>query len=131
VALGFYIYMVRVGFEHHKIMPGAGGGGVAKEWAKAFYNSMAWQQVRREVLRRDRYTCCRCASRAEEVHHIIELMPENISDPSIALNPKNLESLCHDCHTKETKGCDGDVVQGYYFDENGLVVRQQPPGGQK
>ena len=104
---------------------------LAKGWAKAFYNSMAWQQVRREALRRDRYTCCRCASRAEEVHHIIELMPENISDPSIALNPKNLESLCHDCHTKETKGCDGDVVQGYYFDENGLVVRQQPPRGSK
>ena len=104
---------------------------VAKEWAKAFYNSNAWQQVRREVLRRDSYTCCRCAARAEEVHHIIELMPENINDPSIALNPKNLESLCHDCHTKETKGCDGDVVQGYCFDENGLVVQQQPPGGQK
>ena len=120
-----------MGLVHHTYCQGWEAVDVAKEWAKAFYNSMAWQQVRREVLRRDRYTCCRCASRAEEVHHIIELMPENINDPSIALNPKNLESLCHDCHTKETKGCDGDVVQGYYFDENGLVVRQQPPGGQK
>ena len=101
---------------------------MAKEWAKAFYNSMAWQQVRREVLRRDRYTCCRCASRAEEVHHIQELTPENIIDINISLNINNLESLCHDCHTKETRGFDGDVAAGYCFDENGNVI-QSPPGG--
>ena len=96
---------------------------MAKEWAKAFYKSKAWQQVRREALRRDHYTCCRCSARAEEVHHVKELTPENIGDINISLNINNLESLCHDCHTKETKGCDGDIAQGYCFDENGQAIR--------
>jgi len=74
-------------------------------------------------LRRDLYTCAYCSSRAEEVHHIIELTPENISDPTITLNPDNLISLCHNCHTKETKGYDGDIIKGYCFDENGQVIR--------
>lgn len=102
---------------------------MAKAWAKAFYNSAEWKRVRREALRRDHYTCCRCYDRAEEVHHIQELTPENINDPMIALNLNNLESLCHDCHTKETKGCDGDVTDGYYFDENGHVIKKISPRG--
>ena len=35
---------------------------------------------------------------AEEVHHIIELTPENIHSPSVSLNPDNLVSLCRECH---------------------------------
>ena len=96
---------------------------LAKEWAKAFYNSIAWQQVRREVLRRDRYTCCRCASRAEEVHHIQELTPENINNPMITLNPDNLLSLCHSCHDKITKGFTGDLQEGYVFSDDGQVTK--------
>ena len=96
---------------------------LAKGWAKAFYNSMAWQQVRREVLRRDRYTCCRCASRAEEVHHIIELTPSNIDDNSISLNPDNLVALCHSCHDKITKGFTGDLQEGYVFSDDGQVTK--------
>jgi 5-methylcytosine-specific restriction endonuclease McrA len=60
--------------------------------------------------------------RAEEVHHIIELTPENINDPSIALNLDNLMCLCHNCHTRETKGSTGDAGEGYVFDENGQLV---------
>ena len=97
---------------------------MAQAWARKFYNSKAWKQARREALRRDNYTCCRCYGRAEEVHHITELTPENIHDTKIALGLDNLESLCHDCHTKETKGIDGDIQGDYIFDEDGQVIRR-------
>ena len=92
---------------------------MAKVWAKWFYNSRAWKILRAFVLRRDCYTCVDCEARAEEVHHIIELTPENIHDDSVALNPDNLVSLCHNCHTKRTAGV-GDIADGYVFDNNGL-----------
>ena len=34
------------------------------------------------------------------MHHIIELTPDNINNPSISLNPRNLMLLCNDCHNK-------------------------------
>ena len=37
----------------------------------------------------------------DEVHHKIRLTPENITDPSIALNWDNLELLCKACHQEE------------------------------
>ena len=97
---------------------------MAREFAIGFYQSKAWRIVRELVLRRDHFTC-HCHGRAEEVHHIIELTPENINDPNVALNPDNLVSLCHDCHTKETKGV-SDVADGYVFDERGYIVPLSP-----
>lgn len=94
---------------------------MAKEWAIPFYNSKRWKNCRREVLRRDNYTCAYCSGRAEEVHHVVELNPDNIHDDNIALNPDNLMSLCHNCHTKETKGV-SDVNKGYIFDDDGFVI---------
>jgi 5-methylcytosine-specific restriction endonuclease McrA len=114
----------------HDDKPGVGairddlqGGDMAKEWAKKFYDSGAWRAVRREVLRRDHYTCVHCDRRASEVHHVIELTPDNIYDAAIALNPANLLSLCHDCHTKITKGNTGDLGDGFIFDDFGQVIR--------
>ena len=76
---------------------------MAKKWAKQFYNSKAWRDIRLFVLRRDCYNCSDCGGRAEEVHHKEELSEQNINDVNISLNPKNLISLCHDCHSKITK----------------------------
>ena len=100
---------------------------MAKDWAKAFYNSREWHVARRITLRRDHYTCHDCEGRAEEVHHITELTPENIHDRMISLNPDNLMCLCHDCHTRRTHK-DGDVDDAMKFDDNGYVVRRSPPG---
>lgn len=98
---------------------------MAKAFSLSFYHSRAWRLVRQQVLRRDLYTCQECmANRAGEVHHIIELTPENINDESIALNPDNLVSLCHDCHTKITQGSTGDIQEGYIFDDEGNVIRR-------
>lgn len=100
---------------------------MAKDWAKQLYNSKAWKECRKQVLRRDMYTCAYCHSRAEEVHHVISLTPSNINNIYISLNPDNLISLCHDCHTKITQGYTGDINDGYVFDENGNVVLIDTP----
>lgn len=95
---------------------------MARSFAQSFYKSKPWRAAREYVLRRDMYTCRDCGGRATEVHHIIELTPDNIVDPSVALNPDNLSCLCHDCHTKRTMG-GGDLPDEYEFDERGHVVR--------
>ena len=74
-----------------------------KEWAKFFYNSQQWHNMREYIMKRDAYLCQDCLAKgkyvpAEEVHHIIPLEPENITDPSITLNEENLVSLCRECH---------------------------------
>ena len=99
---------------------------MAKDWAKAFYNSDAWKYTRKSVLKRDCFTCSYCEARANEVHHIQELTAENVNDVNISLNPDNLISLCSECHKKITKGST-DCEQDYYFDENGQLVRYSPP----
>ena len=74
-----------------------------KDFAKRFYKSAAWRGVREYCMHRDSFLCQDCLAEgrytsAEEVHHIIELTPENIDDQSISLNPDNLVSLCRECH---------------------------------
>ncbi len=78
---------------------------MAKDWAAAFYASKRWQMQRAYILGRDKYTCQApgCHDVATEVHHIVELTPENIHDPRIALGEDNLTSLCRACHQKITK----------------------------
>jgi 5-methylcytosine-specific restriction endonuclease McrA len=99
---------------------------MAQPWAMAFYKSKIWRQQRWFALERDHYTCVDCQGRCQEVHHKVELTPENISDPRISLSLDNLVCLCHDCHTKRHAGV-GDVPDGYVFDEAGQVV-PYPPG---
>jgi 5-methylcytosine-specific restriction endonuclease McrA len=99
---------------------------MSKSFAKAFYNSKAWLNVRREVLRRDRYTCAYCYGRAREVHHIVELTSENINNINISLNPDNLISLCHTCHEAITLK-QGDIDDKYIFDDNGNAIPISPP----
>ena len=95
---------------------------MAQPFAKAFYKSKAWRAAREAALRRDGFTCCRCGGHANEVHHKVGLTPKNITDPRIALALSNLESLCHDCHTKETAGAT-DIASGFCFDANGQPVQ--------
>lgn len=103
---------------------------MAKEFAKAFYKSTEWQKVREYTLMRDKYLCKNCGMPAEEVHHIIHLTPENISNPGIALNPMNLMSLCRACHFEEHKQDKADGIRKkngipeyeYEFDENGVIM---------
>ena len=106
---------------------------MARETMKWFYNSTMWQYIRMKALKRDGFTCVYCGARATEVHHIIELNERNVHDPNTSLNLNNLQSLCHDCHTKVTMVEHGkkkfDCDMEYYFDSDGNIQRFKPPSG--
>jgi len=107
---------------------------MARNFARAFYKSKKWDEVRQYVLMRDKCLCQKCGLAAEEVHHKIHLSPENITDPTITLNPDNLVSLCKKCHflihEKDKEAgkhkrfglSEGDCAEGYHFDLNGQLV---------
>lgn len=93
-----------------------------KDWAEKFYKGKKWQNVRQRVWSRDRGLCQRCLKKGiikegSTIHHIIELTPDNITDPSIALNEDNLETLCRDCHAEVHKR-----ERRYTIDEMGRVI---------
>lgn len=78
---------------------------MAQEFSKAFYKSAAWKHCRDTYAKSKGGLCEDCMERGlitagEEVHHVIELTPENIADPGVTLNWANLRLLCHDCHAK-------------------------------
>ena len=108
---------------------------------KEFYQSKAWQDVRKTVWIKQNLLCNRCHKpvyvdgisdylpkgkrRTGIVHHKIYLDDSNVSDKDITLNIDNLEGLCKDCHEKEhNKG--QATRNNYYFDEDGNL---QSTGG--
>ena len=79
---------------------------MAKEWAKAFYNSKRWTRCRDAYISNriatDGGLCEECHEKPGYiVHHKIPLTPENINDVSISLNHDNLEYVCKPCHDRE------------------------------
>ena len=79
---------------------------MAREFARRFYNSRAWKNTRKAYAEYVGGCCERCERNGlygvpgEIVHHKIRLTPENITDPTIALDFSNLELLCRDCHAE-------------------------------
>lgn len=58
------------------------------------------------------------------MHHKIRLTPANLNNPEIALNWKNLELLCEDCHKAEHKKREKKTAKRYSVAEDGrLVIR--------
>lgn len=93
-----------------------------KPFARKFYKGKAWQSVRDYVMSRDARLCQDCLKQgkittAEEVHHIVEITPDNINNPDITLNPDNLVSLCKECHAARH----GARQRRYKVDEFGRV----------
>lgn len=94
-----------------------------QKFAERFYKGKAWQRVRAVAWSRDRGLCQDCLKRgiirpAHEVHHIVELTPDNIEDANVSLNLDNLTSLCKDCHAQRHK----QFQQRYKILENGTVI---------
>lgn len=76
---------------------------MAKDFSVGFYHSAAWRHCRDAYAKSIGHLCQDCLEHGiytpmVEVHHMIELTPENINDPEITLNWKNLRGLCRECH---------------------------------
>ena len=104
---------------------------MARDFAKAFYKSKEWKRARAAYIRSVHGLCERCLAGGryvpgEIVHHKVHLTPENVADPTVSLDFRNLEYVCRDCHAKEHpeiygKGRDDGPRVG--FDSHGNVVR--------
>lgn len=106
---------------------------MAKEFAKPFYNSKEWQKCRAAYISYRRSVdggMCESCHRVPGyiVHHKIELTPENINDPDIALGFANLKYDCHDCHNIEhmKKEDEPENLVRYIFDETGEMCILPP-----
>lgn len=94
---------------------------MAKEWARAFYDSAVWRR-QREMYRRSVHGICEmCGQPGEIVHHKRELTPMTINDPKETLAFENLQLLCRDCHALVHGKKDAGV--GLRFDARGELVR--------
>lgn len=96
---------------------------MAKSWAKAFYNSAAWKKCRDAYIAKVYGLCEWCGAPGYIVDHIVELTPENIHNPGIALNEDNLQYLCLECHNKKTFQKYSATQYGLKFDKDGNLER--------
>ena len=102
---------------------------MAREFAKPFYNSGAWRRCRAAFIAErvaiDGGLCQRCGQELGYiVHHKIWLTPENIDNPDITLNHKNLEYVGLVCHNKIEEG---EEAPRYRFTPEGQVEAYSPP----
>ena len=77
-----------------------------KPFAQTFYKSRTWQETREAYAKSKGYLCENCLKKGLYnpgviVHHIIELTPENITDPRITMSFDNLRLVCRKCHAEE------------------------------
>lgn len=94
---------------------------MAKEYAKQFYNSKAWNKTRYSYIVSKGGLCERCGAGAKLVHHKIYITPQNINDYTVTLNHNNLELLCQDCHNNEHASRQ-PTVKGLRFNDNGDII---------
>lgn len=101
---------------------------IMKDYAKDFYKSKKWQDCRNSYMKSVGGLCEDCYKQgritpAEEVHHIKWITPQNINDPNVTLNWKNLVALCRECH----KARHGARQTRYTIDEYGRVTPREIP----
>lgn len=94
-----------------------------KKYAESFYKSIAWQNCRNAYMKKVGGLCEDCLKEnkitpAEEVHHIKWITPQNINDPNVTLNWKNLVALCREHHRQRH----GAKQMRYKVDEFGRVT---------
>lgn len=65
------------------------------------YNNPRWQQVRREILERDKHTCqiCGCQKRLQ-VHHLFYVGENPWDKPEGVVTDHHLITLCKPCHER-------------------------------
>lgn len=97
-----------------------------RQFAKKFYNSKQWKNIRNAYITWKFGICERCGNPgSKQVHHKIYLTQYNIHNPDISLCFNNLELLCDVCHQKEHNEKYSPTISGLRFDENGDLVRYE------
>lgn len=104
---------------------------MAQPWADRFYHSKAWLDCRAAVVAERLGICEECQGVGNQVHHMIELTEQNVSDPVIALGADNLQLLCFACHEATKFGRKRAARDDVGFDEFGNVKRRLHGGGEK
>lgn len=94
-----------------------------KEYAEGFYKSKAWKTTRAAYAKSVRGLCERCMEAGVYragviVHHRTPITPDNIGDTKVALDWKNLQLLCRDCHAAVHDGRE----RRYKLDDMGRVI---------
>lgn len=102
---------------------------MAKDYAKKFYKSKAWQRCRASFIAKretiDGGLCEHCKNkRGYIVDHIVEISPDNIDDVDIILNHDNLQYLCLECHNTKTFGKHKNTRENLFFDEEGNIFKK-------
>lgn len=95
---------------------------MALDYSKSFYNSKNWRKLSKYICISRNWTCEECGCYGVQVHHIIEITPDNINDPNITLNESNLQLLCEQCHNSKRKK-ERDLMDGLKFDEFGNLIK--------
>lgn len=87
----------------------------------AFYHSQAWVKTAEFVRSRDNFVCCHCGQPASLVHHVIPL--RECYGSKLALDTRNLKTLCQECHEKEHgRFAKSETQRKMRFDKNGNVI---------
>jgi len=100
------------------------GEDMAKEYAKSFYKSKAWQECRASYIKKVYGLCEHCGKPGYIVDHIEEINPDNINNPDITLNHENLQYLCTPCHNRKTFGKYDPIRDDVMFDEYGNLIQR-------
>mgnify|MGYP001030230818 CR=1 FL=1 len=105
---------------------------MARDFAKAFYNSKQWKRCRAAYIAQRRAIdggmCETCHEKPGYiVHHKTELQPWNINDPDVALSFDNLKYDCHICHNKEGMKDSVEGLVEYEFSPDGEALAISPP----
>lgn len=96
---------------------------MAREFSRGFYHTNAWKKCREAYGQSKGWLCENCLAKGiytpgTEVHHIVELTPENIYIPEVTLGFGNLRLLCWKCHREEH----GQKDRRYLIDDSGNVI---------
>lgn len=91
-------------------------------YAERFYKSRTWQDTREAYSKSKGHLCEDCLLKGRYtpgviVHHIVEITPENISDPRVTLNWDNLRLVCRKCHGEEHAH-----KRRYLIGDNGEII---------
>lgn len=95
---------------------------MARDFARQFYSSEAWNKCRDGYKKSVGGLCEDCLkdgiyTPGEIVHHINPITPQTVSIPEIALDWANLKLVCRLCHAKEH----GKKQKRFTVDEVGRV----------